>query len=95
MTKVAVDAMGGDQAPASIVRGAIAAAREFGIDVVLVGQPQVIRECLQACHATLPIVAATEVIGMDDQPAQAIKSRRDSSLVVGLRLVREGAADMK
>lgn len=93
MTRVAVDAMGGDQAPEPIVRGAISAARDFGIEVILVGQPDVVRECLAAHQASLPVVAASEVIRMDDQPAQAVKARRDSSIVVGLRLIRTGEAD--
>ena len=93
MTKVAVDAMGGDHAPGEIVRGAVAAAREFGIDVVLVGQPDVIRRCLRADHADLPIVPASEVIAMDDHPARAVRARPDSSLVVGMRLLREGKVD--
>jgi glycerol-3-phosphate acyltransferase PlsX len=85
--------MGGDHAPEPIVRGAINAAREFGIEVVLVGQPDVVNKCLTAHRASLPVVAASEIIRMDDQPAQAVRARRDSSLVVGLRLVRQGEAD--
>lgn len=93
MTKVAVDALGGDHAPAEIVRGAVAAVREFGIDVVLVGPPAILKDCLRSDGADLPIVPATESIGMDELPAQAVRSKPDSSLVVAMRLVRDGSAD--
>lgn len=93
MTRVAVDAMGGDHAPREVVRGAVAAVREFGLTVVLVGQPEVIRGCLRDEGADLPIVPASDVIAMDEHPSQAVRSRPDASLVVGMRLVRDGEAD--
>ena len=93
VAKVAVDAMGGDHAPLEIVRGAVAAVREFGVDVILVGQPDVIRKCLRADRADLPIVPASQVIGMAEHPAQAVRARPDSSLVVGMRLVHDGQAE--
>ncbi len=60
--------MGGDHAPTEIVRGAVAAQREFGIEVVLVGPPEILRTELEAIGADLPIVPASDVIGMDDHP---------------------------
>jgi glycerol-3-phosphate acyltransferase PlsX len=95
-TVIAVDAMGSDTAPKPEVEGAIAAARQHDAHVVLVGQQERIRAEL-AHHpsaATLPIevVNAGEVIGMHEKAALAVRSKRDSSMRVALRLVREGRA---
>ncbi|HEV3328508.1 MAG TPA: hypothetical protein VGZ33_03860, partial [Acidimicrobiales bacterium] len=73
---VALDAMGGDRAPADIVAGAKAAVDELGIDVVLVGPPEAVGDTLG-----LPLVACTEVIAMDEDPAQAVRRKKDSSIV--------------
>ncbi len=94
--KIALDAMGGDKAPESAVHGAIWAARDFGVTVQLVGQPKLIEAHL-AKHDThglnLPIVPATEVIEMNESPAAAVKSKKDSSMAVALRLVKQGESD--
>jgi glycerol-3-phosphate acyltransferase PlsX len=94
--KIALDAMGGDLAPAAAVHGAVWAARDFGLTIQLVGRPEVIESEL-AKHKTagldLPIIPASEVIEMDDQPATAVKSKKDSSMVVALRMVKEGQSD--
>ena len=94
--KIALDAMGGDNAPAAAVHGAVWAARDFGVTIQLVGQPELIEAELTK-HKTsgldLPIIAASEVIAMDDQPAAAVKQKKDSSMVVALRLVKEGQSD--
>ncbi|HLW45890.1 MAG TPA: phosphate acyltransferase PlsX [Acidimicrobiales bacterium] len=83
---VAVDAMGGDKAPAEIVAGARKAAEE-GIPVVLVGVPDRLGDT-----GDLEVVAASEVIGMDEDPAQSVRRKKDSSLVRVAELVRDGAA---
>ncbi|MCB9151879.1 MAG: phosphate acyltransferase PlsX [Caldilineaceae bacterium] len=92
---IALDAMGGDHAPGEIVAGAVLAAREYGITVSLVGQPDVLNAEL-AKHATtgldLPIVPASQVIEMDDKPAQAVRTKLDSTMVVASRMVKSGAA---
>ncbi len=92
---IALDAMGGDNAPGEIVAGAVQAAREIGLRVVLVGLPEPITVEL-ATHGgkpdTMTIVPASEVIEMDEQPAQAARHKKDSSIVVGLRMVKEGQA---
>ena len=93
---IAVDAMGSDRAPKPEVEGAIQAARHRHARVLLVGRSDEIKAEL-ASHASaegLPIdvVPATEVIGMHEKAAQAVRSKRDSSMRVGLRLVRDGAA---
>ena len=83
---VAVDAMGGDKAPAEIVAGARKAAEE-GISVVLVGVPELLGDT-----GGLPLAACSEVIGMDEDAAQAVRRKKDSSLVRAAELVRDGAA---
>jgi len=83
---VAVDAMGGDFAPSAIVAGARAAFDE-GINVFLVGPPGLIGDPMG-----LPVVACTEVIAMDDDPAQSVRTKKDSSLVRAAELVRDGQA---
>ena len=92
---VALDAMGGDNAPTEIVRGAVQAARELGLRVALVGRPEEIVACL-ARHGpkpdTVTVVPASEVIGMDEHPAQAARQKKDSSIVAGLRMVKRGEA---
>src|SRR6202795_1274237 len=96
MITIAVDAMGGDHAPRPEVEGSVLAARELGVRVLLVGQPNAVRAEL-ARHAVpnLPveIVPATEVITMNDHPAQAFRRKKDSSVHVAARLVREAKAD--
>src|SRR5258706_714 len=96
MITIAVDAMGGDDAPRPEVEGSVLAAREYGVRILLVGQPNVIRPEL-AKHAApnlpIEIVAASEVITMNDHPAQAFRRKKDSSVHVAARLVREAKAD--
>ena len=93
---IALDAMGGDNAPSEIVAGGVQAARDLGLRVALVGRPDDIAACL-ARHGprpdTITIVPASEVIEMDERPAQAARQKKDSSIVAGLRLVKRGEAD--
>jgi phosphate acyltransferase len=84
---VALDAMGGDRAPGEIVAGARQALDEFGVEVVLVGPPELIGDPLG-----LPVVACTEVIGMDEDGALAVRRKKDASLVRAAELVRDGEA---
>jgi len=88
--------MGSDRAPKPEVEGAIQAARRFGIQVALVGPEEILRAELSRhpFSRSLPIsvVHASEVIGMDDKAVQAVRAKRDSSIRVGLRLVRDGQA---
>jgi glycerol-3-phosphate acyltransferase PlsX len=83
---VAIDAMGGDKAPAEIVEGARQAAAQ-GYAVVLVGQPDAIGDV-----GDIPVVAASEVIAMDDEPGNAVRTKKDSSLVRAAELVRDEKA---
>ncbi len=96
MLTVAVDAMGGDQAPKPEVEGAIRAAKSLGVRVILVGREDILREELAGHedHDSLPIEIhhASEQITMHDSAARAVRSKRDSSLRVASRLVRDGQA---
>lgn len=95
MTTICIDAMGGDAAPAVEVEGAVLAAREYGVRTVLVGDEQVLRAELSGHDAeALPvdIVHASEVITMEDTAGKALRQKRDSSVRVAARLVRDGAA---
>ena len=93
---IALDAMGSDRAPKPEVEGAIQAARHYGVHVSLVGNDAAIRAELSRYPAAsglpLEIVHASEVITMEDKAVQAVRAKRDSSMRVGLRLVREGRA---
>lgn len=97
MIKVAVDAMGGDNAPDEIIKGAVEAVglRE-DIKVFLVGREELIREKLKAYSyrdEQIEVVNATEIIEMAEPPVAAIRKKKDSSIVVGMKLVKNGEAD--
>lgn len=92
---IALDVMGGDLGPREIITGAVEAARAYGVTVSLVGKPEVITAELARHSITgldLPIVPATQVIEMDDKPANAVRTKPDSSMVVACDLVRSGKA---
>jgi phosphate acyltransferase len=89
---VAVDAMGGDRAPAEIVAGAIQAADELGVRVLLVGVERVVAPLLPGRTTGVELVPATEVVEMFDPPA-SVRTKKDSSIVVAAELVRDGKAD--
>jgi glycerol-3-phosphate acyltransferase PlsX len=94
--KIVVDAMGGDHAPALVVAGAVQAARDLGIEIVLVGQQDVVQAEVSKHEATgLPVTIhhASQVIEMDEHPAAAVKAKKDSSMVVGMDLVKQHEAD--
>jgi phosphate acyltransferase len=96
MITIALDAMGGDHAPRAEVEGAILAARELGVRLLLVGVEATVRQELNRHrHRNLPIevVNATEVITMSDSPSQAFRRKKDSSVHVAAKLVRDGKAD--
>lgn len=94
--RIALDAMGGDNAPETAVAGAVRAAREFPIEIVLVGQRQAIEEALASYTkrpANLSILHAPEVINMHESPVASIRKKRDSSINVGLGLLRDKKAE--
>ena len=94
MIKIAVDGMGSDNSPRSEVEGAIQAAKEYGVSVILVGKESVLGPLLkaQARDATVELKNASEVIAMDEQPAIALRKKKDSSIRVAADLVRHGEA---
>ncbi len=92
---IALDAMGGDLAPAETVAGALLARAEHGIEVALVGpkdllEAELVRQGQPA--SSMQIVHASEVIGMDEPPAQAVRAKRDSSINVAMGMVKRGVA---
>lgn len=95
--KIAVDAMGGDYAPEEVVLGAIEAVKSYSLDVVLVGDTNKIEEVLNRYgvkdNSHLSIVHASQVIDMGEHPAQAIRKKKDASIVVATQLVKDGACD--
>ncbi len=96
--KIIVDAMGGDNAPQSAVMGALQANREYGVNITLVGRGEDILKTLEAngvkdLPAGVEVVHASEVVEMCDDPANAFRKKKDSSLTVGLNLLKEGAGD--
>jgi glycerol-3-phosphate acyltransferase PlsX len=93
---IALDAMGSDRAPKPEIEGAIHAARNYDVRVLLVGPEETLKAELarhpSASRLPIDVVQASEVITMEDKAVQAVRSKRDSSMRVGLRLVREGQA---
>lgn len=95
--RIIIDAMGGDNAPAEIVKGAAEAQKEFGVDITLVGIEEQVRSCLSefggADNEHICVVNATEVVDMHDDPSTACRRKKDSSMTVGLNLLKEGEGD--
>ena len=95
-TVIAVDAMGSDRHPRPEVEGALLAARHYGVRVVLVGPEELLRRELaghpSAHNLPIDVVNATQVIEMEEKAVQAVRTKRDSSMHVGLRLVKEKRA---
>ena len=96
MVKIAVDAMGGDNAPSEIVKGVVDSVKEFNARVILVGQKQAIETELNKYNydnKSIEIVEAEEVITTEESPTKAIREKKNSSMVVGLNLVKQKQAD--
>jgi len=94
--RIALDAMGGDFAPDEIVKGAVLASQELpDLEIFLVGSPDKIIQALKKHQekGKLPIVTASEVIGMNEHPVQAVKQKKDASINVAVSLVKDGKAD--
>ena len=96
--KIIVDAMGGDNAPQAPVMGAIQASKEYGVDIILVGRGEDILKTLadngiSDLPAGVAVAHASQVVEMCDDPATAFRKKKDSSLTVGLTLLKEGAGD--
>ncbi len=96
--KIIVDAMGGDNAPMEIVKGAIMAVQELPTEILLVGNTEAILRCVQELgHQNLPkgleIANASDVVTMEDDPARAVRDKKDSSMSVMLYKLRDGEGD--
>lgn len=91
--RVVLDGMGGDNAPAEIVKGAVEAASIIDHEILIVGNEKLIEEELKKCKYEgnqIKIVPAGEVITMEDSPVKAIRRKPDASMVVGLNLIKDG-----
>ena len=92
--RIIIDAMGGDNAPGEIVKGAMRAKNELGVDIVLVGKKEEIEACLGSDDRyRVEIVDAREVVTMEDDPSTATRRKKDSSMTVALNLLRDGKGD--
>ncbi|MCD8087058.1 MAG: phosphate acyltransferase PlsX [Oscillospiraceae bacterium] len=95
--KIILDAMGGDNAPASVAEGAVRACEELGVDVVLVGREAEINQCLANLginsNEHIQVVNATEVVTMEDDPSMATRRKKDSSMTVALTMLKNGEGD--
>ena len=95
--RILIDAMGGDNAPGEIVRGAVDARREFGTDITLFGQSDKVRPILAECGAAsdehITLVDAPDVITMEDDPATATRKKPNSSMTMALKALHLGEGD--
>lgn len=94
--KIVVDAMGGDYAPVEIVSGAVEAVKELGIEVILVGDEVLVTSELAKYEAeklAISVVHAPETIGMCESPGVALRKKRNSSIVIATKLVKDGVGD--
>ena len=101
--KIILDAMGGDNAPEATIKGAIKAINEIDSEIILVGNEEIInkkvkeiygKENINQISNKIKIHNTTEEITMEDIPTQAIKHKKDSSMVVGFKLLKEGEGDV-
>ena len=90
--KILIDAMGGDNAPQEIVRGALLAHDKFGAEIVLIGQQEQIAPLLTGDYRP-EIVDAREIVTMEDDPSTATRRKKDSSMAVALRMLKNGEGD--
>ena len=96
--KIIVDAMGGDNSPLEIVKGALAGQKHWGVDIVLTGDENAIREALTRCGqpevpAGMEIISTSQTVEMCDDPATVFRRKKDTSMGVGLTMLREGQGD--
>jgi len=91
--RIALDAMGGEYSPAAEVEGAVAAAKAHAIEVVLVGKKEAVEAELKKHRYDLPIVEASQVIVMTDHPSEVMRDKRDSSVAVGMKLLKNKEVD--
>ena len=92
--RIILDAMGGDNAPEAVVKGAVRAKKELGVDITLVGIENRVRQCLknEGCE-DIDVVNATEIVTMNDDPSTATRRKKDSSMAVALKMLSDGQGD--
>ena len=94
--KIIVDMMGGDNAPLAVLEGAAAAVKEYGVEVIGVGDEALVKKTAAEHNIPLDGITlhnCTETIEMCDEPAKAIRTKKDSSIVVGLTMLKNGEGD--
>ena len=94
--KIVINAFGGDNAPLEIIKGAALAQAEYGVDIILTGDEEIINKCIKENNITfkkLEVVHTTDVISMHDEPTSLLKAHKDSSMAVAFRILSEGGAD--
>ncbi len=96
--RIIIDAMGGDNAPEEIVKGAVEAVREFGVSITLVGREDDVRACLknndaEGLNDKIRVVHASEIVSMEDDPTTVLRAKKDSSMAVALKLLKDGEGD--
>ncbi|TCO79001.1 phosphate acyltransferase PlsX [Marinisporobacter balticus] len=94
--RIAVDGMGGDHAPKEVVKGCLDAINELDVEIFLTGQKEKLEEALKGYnfdHTKLHIIHASEIITNEDKPVQAVKQKKDASMIVGLNLLKNGEVD--
>ena len=94
--KILLDAMGGDNAPKSNVEGIVNAIKEYGVDIIVTGDKEILEKEFSNYDfdkSKLEIIHTTEIIENEDKPVKAIRSKKDSSMVVALRMVKENKAE--
>ena len=95
--KILIDGMGGDNAPDEIVAGAIAAAKEIKDDIMIIGKEDILTECVEKYGyngSQVTVIGAEEFISNDEAPVKAVRTKKDSSIVKGLNMVKKGEADV-
>ena len=92
--KIIIDAMGGDNAPEAVVEGSLKARDELNVEITLVGKAEEIERCLgDASRDKIEIIDAREVVTMEDDPSTACRRKKDSSMAVALKMLKEGKGD--
>ena len=91
--RIVLDTLGGDNPPEELIQGALAAAAALGVEVVLAGERRLIEREIRGHYLPLSIIDAPEVVTMEDSPAEAVRRKRNSSLVQGILAVKEGRAE--
>jgi glycerol-3-phosphate acyltransferase PlsX len=91
--KIVLDTLGGDNPPEEIVRGGLLAANEYGVGITFAGDEAILSKLVPSGNPNFNIIHAPEVIEMEDSPAETVRRKKNSSLVLGIKEVRRGAAD--